>query len=93
MVLRGVLRRTTGRFGFQLDLTVPPIPTIPGSPDASVVALSTLVQARRRGVSYLEAPRVCAGPGLALAATFDFADGSSSSAAARLPCTLTSVPA
>src|SRR3954467_10178535 len=31
MVLGGVLRKTTGRFGFELDVAVPPIPTIPGS--------------------------------------------------------------
>src|SRR5437763_1731578 len=76
MVLRGVLRRTTGRFGFSLDVAVPQIPTIPGSPDASVVALDTLVQARRHGVSYLEAPRTCPARGFPIAGTFDFADGS-----------------
>src|SRR3954468_3517695 len=92
MVLRGVLRKTTGRFGFELDVAVPPIPTIPGSPDASVVSLNTLVQARRRGVSYLEAPRTCPTAGFPVAGTFDFADGSASSASARIPCTLVSVP-
>jgi hypothetical protein len=92
MVLRGVLRRTTGRFGFDLDVTVPQIPTIPGAPDASVVSLNTLVQARRHGVSYLEAPRTCPTAGFPVAGTFDFADGSSTSTSARIPCTLVSVP-
>jgi hypothetical protein len=92
MVLRGVLRRTTGRFGFELDVVVPRIPTIPSSPDASVVSLTTVVQARRRGVSYLEAPRTCPGAGFPVAGTFDFADGSSTTAGAKIPCTLLSVP-
>jgi hypothetical protein len=92
MVLRGVLRRTTGRFGFDLDVAVPPIPTIPGSPDASVMSLNTLVQARRRGVSYLEAPRTCPSAGFPVAGTFDFADGSTATSSARIPCTLVSVP-
>jgi hypothetical protein len=92
MVLRGVLRRTSGRFGFDLDVAVPPIPTIPGSPDASVVSLNTLVQARRRGVSYLEAPRTCPTKGFPVSGTFDFADGSSTTSSARIPCTLVSVP-
>jgi hypothetical protein len=77
IVMRGTLRRTTGRYGFQLDVTVPPIQTIPGSPNASVVSFTTLVQARRRGVSYLDAPRTCPHAGLPLAGKFDFADGSS----------------
>jgi hypothetical protein len=92
IILRGTLRRTTGRYGFQLDVPVPKIQTIPGSPDASVVAFSTLVQARRRGVSYLEAPRTCPRAGLPLAGIFDFADGSKASTAAKIPCTLNSVP-
>jgi hypothetical protein len=92
MVLRGVLRKTTGRYGFDLDVAVPQIPTIPGSPDASVVSLNTLVQARRRGVSYLEAPRTCPAKGFPVAGTFDFADGSSTTSSARIPCTLVSVP-
>src|SRR3954470_17793322 len=37
MVLRGVLRRTTGKYGFDLVVDVPRIQTIPNSPDASVV--------------------------------------------------------
>jgi hypothetical protein len=92
MVLRGVLRRTTGRFGFDLDVVIPPIPTIPGSPDASVVSLTTNVQARRRGVSYLEAPRTCPHAGFPVAGSFDFADGSTANSSARIPCTLLSVP-
>ena len=92
MVLRGKLTRTTGRYGFDLDVDVPRIQTVPGAPDASVVAFATTVQARRRGVSYLEAPRRCPAAGLPLLGTFSFADGSSATASARIPCTLTSVP-
>jgi len=92
MVLRGVLRRTTGKYGFRLDVDVPRIQTVPGAPDASIVALTTVVQARRRGISYLEAPRTCPRTGLPFAGTFTFSDGSSASAGARISCTLTSVP-
>src|SRR3954447_9123460 len=92
MVLRGTLRKTPGRYGFDLDVDVPRIQTIPGSPDASVVAFATTVQARRHGVSYIEAPRRCPAAGLPLLGTFSFADGSSTTSAAKIPCTLTSVP-
>ena len=94
MVLHGVLRRTTGRYGFSLDVAVAADPDDPAARRTrSVVSLNTLVQARRAGVSYLEAPRTCPTAGFPVAGTFDFADGSSTCASARIPCTLVSVPA
>jgi hypothetical protein len=92
MVFSGTIRRTTGRFGYVLDVSIPRIPTIGGLPDASPVSFNTVVQARRRGVSYLEAPTRCPKGGLPFFATFGFADGSSSTSRAHISCTLTSVP-
>jgi hypothetical protein len=92
MVFSGTIRRTTGRFGYVLDVSIPRIPTITGVPDASPVTFQTLVQARRGGVSYLEAPTRCPKGGLPFFATFGFADGSSTTSRAHISCTLTSVP-
>lgn len=92
MVFAGTIRRTTGRFGYVLDVDVPRIPTIGGVPDASPVSFTTLVQARRRGISYLEAPTRCPKGGLPFFSTLRFADGSSTTSAAHISCTLTSVP-
>jgi hypothetical protein len=92
MVFTGLLKPASGRFGYTLDVTVPRIPTLPGSPDASVVAFNTLVQARRGPISYLEAPTSCPRGGLPFAGSFSFADGSTATAAAHLSCTLTSTP-
>ena len=55
-------------------------------------ALDTLVQARRRGISYIDAPTSCPRAGLPFEGTFKFADGSTSTAAAHIGCTLTSTP-
>jgi hypothetical protein len=91
-VFSGTLRPATGRFGYILDVDVPRIPTIPGVPDAAPVAFETLVQARRGGISYIDAPTSCPKAGLPFQGTFTFADGSTSTAAAHIGCTLTSTP-
>ena len=92
MVFSGTIRKTSGRFGYVLDVSIPRIPTIGGLPDASPVSFNTLVQARRHGISYLEAPTRCPKGGLPFLATFGFADGSSATSSAHISCTLTSVP-
>jgi hypothetical protein len=92
LVFTGVLRPTAGRFGYVLDVTTPRIPTLTGEPDASVIGFDTTVQARRGGVSYIEAPTRCPRGGLPFASSFSFADGSTATAAAHLSCTLKSTP-
>ena len=92
VVFEGALRRTTGRYGYVLTVDMPKLPTVPGARDASVSAFGVRVQARRRGVSYLEAPRRCPASGLPFQGTYAFEDGSTATASARILCTLTSVP-
>jgi hypothetical protein len=92
VVFSGTLRRTTGRFGHVLTVTMPELPTVPGAREAAVSAFLVQVQARRRGVSYIEAPRRCPRAGLPFRGTFSFADGTTATAGARIPCTLSSVP-
>jgi hypothetical protein len=92
LVFSGTIRPAIGRFGYILDVDVPAIPTLPGMPDASPIAFDTLVQARRRGISYIDAPTSCPRAGLPFEGTFKFADGSTSNAAAHIGCTLTSTP-
>jgi hypothetical protein len=92
VVFEGVLRRVTGRFGYVLTVTMPPLPTVPGARDAAVTAFAVRVQARRRGVSYIEAPRRCPQAGLPFLGTFSFEDGTTATAGARIPCTMKSVP-
>ena len=92
LVFTGLLKPATGRYGYVLTVDVPRIPTLPGQPDASVVAFETTVQARRGKISYLEAPTRCPRAGLPFAAAFTFTDGSTAAAAAHIGCTITSTP-
>ena len=63
LVLEGTLKKLSGRFGYQLDLPVPDIPTVAGANPAAIVDFDVTVQARgRKGgrkTSYIEAPRAC----------------------------------
>jgi hypothetical protein len=97
LVFAGLLKRVSGGpYGYTLDVAIPRIPTIPGFADASVVGFNVHVEARRRShgkrVSFLEAPTTCPKGGLPFLGTFSFADGSTGTSAAKIPCTLTSRP-
>jgi hypothetical protein len=91
----GTLKKIGGQFGYQLDITVPPIPTIPGAPDASVDSFNVAVGGRTkkhgRKISYIDAPTSCPSAGLPFAGSFQFRDGTSSSASATISCTLKAV--
>lgn len=91
----GTLKRISGQYGYQLDITVPPIQTIPGAPNASVDSFNVSVGGRTRKhgrkISYIDAPTSCPKAGLPFAGAFQFADGSTSSASATISCTLKAV--
>lgn len=86
-MLEGRLAPTRGRFGYRLTMGLPTINTIPGSAPAAIDHFDVTVGARRRGRSYLEAPRSCPRGGLPFAGRFGYADGTSSSAVATISCT------
>jgi len=94
LVLEGTLKKTSGRFGYQLDLPVPDIPTVAGANPAAIADFNVTVQARgRKGgkkTSFIEAPRACPTV-LPFTAAFSYADGQSSSAASNISCTLMGV--
>jgi hypothetical protein len=90
LLLRGMLKRASGRYGYRLTLEIPPIATIKGANPAAINRFDVEVGARRGGRSYLEAPRRCPRSGLPFAGTFGYADGSRSSTTATISCTLRS---
>jgi hypothetical protein len=87
-VMQGLLKRTSGRYGYRLTLAIPQINTIPGSPPAAITSFRVKVGAHGNGRSYLEAPRSCPRGGLPFAGRYGYADGSRSSAQAAIACTL-----
>jgi hypothetical protein len=99
LIFQGEVLPATGRFGSQLSALVPPVPSVPGGPDVSVVRVQTTIgpagltyyrysHGRRvafhpRGVSV---PERCPHAGFPFAAEFTFQDGSSTTASATVPC-------
>jgi hypothetical protein len=77
-------------YGEELVISIPPIPTVPNEPDASVVTFSLTIGARgphrKRDAPTVIVPSHCPAGGLPFAAEFTYADGSSGSAHATTPC-------
>ena len=77
-------------FGEDLAISLPPIPTLPLEPDATIVSLSlaigTPASARSRRANAVVAPAHCPAGDLPLAIDSTFADGTSTSAVASVPC-------
>jgi hypothetical protein len=99
LIFSGEVLPDHGAFGSQLQTLVPPVPSVPGGPDVSIVRVQAaigpqgltyyrrshgrLVAFRPRGVAV---PERCPRGGFPLAARFGFQDGSSASASTTVPC-------
>lgn len=90
VVLRGTVISANAPFGEELVLSIPPIPTLPLEPDASIVSLSITLGSNEprlsRDANTVLVPSSCPAGGFPFAAEFSYADGSSSNALAMTPC-------
>jgi hypothetical protein len=88
LVLSGAVLADQAPYGEKLLMSIPPIPTLPLEPDASIVELSLTVGAKRhpRTANAIVVPKRCPAGGFPLAAEFTYADGSSGSTATRIGC-------
>jgi hypothetical protein len=88
----GVLESAGAPYGSKLKVSIPPIPTLMLEPDASVVSMSMTVGDIGRSprahaaAGSISVPRSCPAGGFPFAASFTFADGSTTSASATVPC-------
>jgi hypothetical protein len=88
ILMEGTLKKTSGRYGWVLDLPVPRIRTV-GDDDAAILSFHVTVGGTgRRGVPFIEAPTSCAKPGWPFLGSFAYADGASGTSAATIPCLL-----
>jgi hypothetical protein len=88
ILMEGTLKRTSGKYGWALDLPVPRIRTV-GDNDAAILSFHVTVGGTgRRGVPFIEAPTSCAKPGWPFFGSFTYADGASGTSAATIPCVL-----
>jgi hypothetical protein len=92
MVLTAVSLPDRAPYGEELVMSIPPIPTVPGEPDGSVVTFSLTIGAsgRRRAhdAATIVVPSHCPVGGLPFAGEFTYADGSTGSSLASTPCPL-----
>ena len=89
LVIAGSVISGSAPYGEQLVMSIPPVPTLPLEPDASIVTFSLTVGASHRRTGDRNAvlvPLTCPARGFPFAARFTYADGSGSSALARIPC-------
>jgi hypothetical protein len=90
VVLQGTVISASAPFGEELVLSIPPIPTLPLEPDASIVNLSLTLGAsgphRARDANTVLMPNSCPPGGFPFAAEFTYADGSSSSSLVKTTC-------
>jgi hypothetical protein len=99
LAFSGEVLPDSGRYGSQLQTTVPLVASVPGGPDVSIVSVTTtigpqhltyykhvhgrLVAFKPRGVAV---PERCPRGGFPFAADFAFQDGSRTSATTTVPC-------
>ena len=90
VVLTGTVLPDSPPYGEDLVLSIPPIPTLPLEPDASIVTMSlTVGTAKPRHpitVNTVVVPPSCPAGGFPFAAEFTYADGSTVNTLASAPC-------
>lgn len=91
IILEGTLKRTSGKYGYVLDLPVEAIHTV-GDNDASITSFSVKVggfgKVKGKRVPFIEAPTACTGAGWPFLGEFTYADGGKGSSSAIIPCLL-----
>lgn len=77
-------------YGEELVMSIPPVPSLPLEPDASIVTFSLTVGSSGSRRSHTRdavlVPSSCPAGGFPFAAEFTYADGSITDAQARIPC-------
>lgn len=88
LVVSGAVLADHAPYGEKLVMSVPPIPTVPLEPDASIVELSLTVGSKQhtRAANAIVVPKRCPVGGFPFAAEFTYADGSSGGAATTIGC-------
>ncbi len=90
VILTGTVIPDKPPYGEDLVLSIPPIPTIPLEPDASIVTMTLTVGTSKprdpRNANTVVVPTGCPTGGFPFAADFTYGDGSNGSTLAAAPC-------
>jgi hypothetical protein len=86
--LEGTLKKTSGSYGYVLDVPVQKIQIV-ADQFASITSFSVTVGGTgRKGVPFIEAPTRCAKPGWPFLGEFRYADGATGTSSALISCLL-----
>jgi hypothetical protein len=89
-VLTGSVLPTSAPYGEELEMSIPPIPTLMFEPDASIATFTLTIGAGarhgRRAANAVLTPSACPAGGLPFAAEFAYADGTVGAARTTTPC-------
>jgi hypothetical protein len=86
VVITGVLKRDHPPYGLELDMTVPPIPTLPTEPNASIVHFTLTIGASGRARGLVHVPSSCPAGGFPFGAEFTFEGGASTTSGGSARC-------
>lgn len=90
VVFTGAVAVDSAPYGEELVMSIPPVPSLPLEPDASIVTFSLTVGAsahrRKHARDAVLVPASCPTGGFPFAAEFTYADGSLGVAQASIPC-------
>jgi len=88
VVVVGVLEPDSAPYGQKLVMTVPPIPTLPLEPNASILRFALTVGSAHggHGGGLIRVPHRCPAGGFPFAADFAYAGGSTSTSTATVRC-------
>lgn len=87
--LVGTLKKASGKYGTKLDVVIPPLPTLPGQPNATITKFQLTTKATikkgKKKYNYIEAPTTCK-KSWPFAGKFTFEDGTTLTASSTVKC-------
>jgi hypothetical protein len=86
VLITGVLQRDRPPYGAELAMSIPPIPTLPTEPNASIFHFTLTIGGGHGARGVVRVPRSCPASGFPFGADFTFAGGSTSSVATTARC-------
>jgi hypothetical protein len=90
ITIEGELMPDRGKYGQKLDVPIPPIPTVPGAADASivdfVVTVGATAKVKGKKLPLITVPKTCPKGGFNWGGDFSFVDGTTVSTTAKSPC-------
>jgi hypothetical protein len=86
IVIGGVVQRDRPPYGVELAMSIPPIPTLPTEPNASIFHFTLTIGGAHSPHGLIRVPRSCPASGFPFGADFTFADGSTGSTTTTARC-------